>query len=241
LFFPLATFDCRQELYAAPQVSMRPLPDDNSFRDVLDTEAPDTLGTPALPALNAAYAYLDSLQGAGNGPSRPAVVLVTDGVPLGCGSSLGTVGDAARNVAARIPTYVLGLGSDEGLDAIAAAGGTGKAIRVSTVDPGAVTDGVLGALDALKKSAGGCEFELPSAPDGRELNLGTVNVAVQGSGELMSYDKDCKKGGWHYDNPEAPRRIALCADTCRGLAAASKQVELHIGCTTQGTDGSIPK
>src|SRR5437763_725080 len=76
--------------------------------------------------------------GAGGGGSGPkhageatAIVLVTDGEPNDCNSDVGNVSQAAAGVASKIPTYVIGVGSDTvNLDTIAQGGGTQKAIIV---------------------------------------------------------------------------------------------------------------
>ncbi len=99
-FFPLSPLDCSESLYATPRVAMRELPDPSAFGQAIDAEGPNVFSTPTLPALRAAIAYLRTVkanQAAKNG-GRVAIVLVTDGEPVGCGSSVSSVSKEVANV-----------------------------------------------------------------------------------------------------------------------------------------------
>jgi hypothetical protein len=243
-FFPLSAFDCREELYATPRVSMRKLPDGQAFATAIDAEGPNTLGTPALPALKAAYAYLKGARQGAPAGTRTIAVLVTDGVPISCGSTVDSVSRAAAEVAGDIPTFVVGLGNERGLDAIAAAGKTGKPFVVPADDPSKVADRFTEAMEQLKKSTIGCDYAVPETPAGKKLDVATVNVVLSKgtSSETLAYDKDCAGSGWRYDNPDAPTRILLCPKACNDLTASATSVDLQVGCTTKGANnGQIPR
>jgi len=239
-FFPLSTLDCNVGHYKKPRVTMRNLPDTKTFSDAFDADGPNTLGTPMLPALRASIDYVKSFKGQAPG-AVAAVVLVTDGEPFGClDGGTPAVAAAAKEAAADVKTFVVGLGSKNALDKIAAAGGTGQATIVKSKDPAQIGPELAKTMADIKGQFG-CSFKLPDGSSDQKLDLATVNIVAEGSSDALDYDKDCTGSGWRYDDPTAPTRIDVCPKACADFAAQSKKLSLQVGCTTKGTDGRIPK
>ncbi|MFO0680340.1 MAG: vWA domain-containing protein [Polyangiaceae bacterium] len=245
-FFPLSSLDCSDGLYATPRVSMRELPDPNAFSKAIDSEGPNTFSTPALPAIRASIQYLRGVQKAqvGKTGAKYAIVLVTDGQPLGCGSSVSSVSTEVAAVKGEFPTYVIGLGDPAALDAIAKAGGTDKAFQIDPSDTSKIASSFGTVLDTIRGSHAACDFRVPDATPGEKLDPGAVNVVVtssSGAGEALAYDKDCTAGGWRYDDPTSPARIQVCPTACTSLISKGASVDIEVGCVTKGTNGSIPR
>ncbi len=230
---------CDVELYAKPAVAMRPLPDATSFQQAIAKEGPSGK-TPTLPAIKGAIKYAKQVEQSLAGNGKVAIVLVTDGIPNGCGSTPDNAGAEAATVAKTIPTYVIGVGPAlENLDTIAKGGGTTAAMMVSTSDPAKITADLTAALGKVK-SAVGCEYGIPAPPPGETLDFGAVNVVFtpkNGAPSTLDYSSDCKTGqGWHYDDPASPKRIVMCKATCDALlaGAADGKVQIQFGCATRG-------
>jgi hypothetical protein len=227
--------ECQAASYQTPLVPMQPLPSP-SFTSAIAGVSPNG-GTPTLPALQGAIAYAQQNQTI-NPNSKVAVVLVTDGDPNDCNSTVADVSAAAKAVASTVPTYVIGIGSVASLDAIAAAGGTGKAFVVSTTNPAQTATDLETALAAIKGSTLGCEYQVPTAPAGQSIDFTKVNVIYTPSGgspETLSYNATCGGNGqgWYYDNPSAPTKIEICAASCTSIEAdKGGKVSVALGCDT---------
>ena len=129
-FFPADGNDiCNSSTYYFPATSLVALPD-SSFATSIDATMP--MGeAPALPAI---VGTIDC--GVGSLPTAPsdrtAIVLVTDGLPAGCESSVTNVSTECAKVrlAHEINTYVIGVGDNlSGLQKIAEEGGTTAPVR----------------------------------------------------------------------------------------------------------------
>lgn len=252
-FFPLPEGDlaaiCDHD-YGAPDVPLASLSDATSFVSAIDKERPGG-GTPTLPALRGAIAYAKKV--ATDRHEKAAVVLVTDGEPgfgingifqPGCeDNTVDSVAETARAAHQETPsiaTHVIGVGpSLSKLDAIAAAGGTGKAYMIDVAAPATTKQKLLDALRAIRGETVSCDLTMPPAPNGMVLNPNAVNVVFtsgMGKETVLTYSKDCSDvNGWHYDDPAAPKRIQLCSQTCGG-AQSDKAARLSIafGCFTRG-------
>jgi hypothetical protein len=237
--------------YATPKVALT-MTSDAAFVSTLDTTTPEG-GTPTLPALQGAIAYAQQITH-DRPTDKTAVVLVTDGEPgfwdatqnafvPGCANNdVAHVSAAAQASFAgnpSVPVYVVGVGpSLDKLNEIAAAGGTKAAIMVDVADPATTKTQITNALNAIRTQQVSCDFSIPPAPAGQQLDPFAVNVVLtnaDGSQKILSYSKTCgDTDGWQYDNPTAPTRITLCSAAC-GEARASSQgkVSLAFGCKTQ--------
>jgi hypothetical protein len=110
-----------------------------------------------------------------NHPDRKVVVLlVTDGLPEECGSTVENVAAAARegfSGSPSIKTFVVGIGDLAAIDQFAQAGGTGKALQTS---PGAAAE-LVAALNQVRSSALPCEYPLPGG-EAEPLQADRVNL-----------------------------------------------------------------
>jgi Mg-chelatase subunit ChlD len=236
-FFPQT--NCNPALYSAPTVAMRALPDASTFRNAIGGTGPQG-ATPTLPAVQGAIQYAQSVQQSITNGGKVAVVLVTDGLPDGCGSTPQNVAAEAARVASTIPTYVIGVGGAlANLNTIAQGGGTKQAILVSDANPQQTTTDITNALGQIKNALS-CEYAIPAPPNGQKLDYNAVNLVFTPTGmqsSTLTYNKDCTGGtGWHYDNPNAPSRILICQSSCDAIKTASGngKVEIQFGCATLG-------
>jgi hypothetical protein len=234
-YFPLR-LQCRLEAYQAPAMPIGVLGGSGTQPDVAPVVAVSldqqemAGGTPTVQVLEGTTAYVKAwLKSPDNADHKAVVVMATDGVPddtcrvvqSGLPNSLANVLVVAQEAATTDPqvkTFVIGVGKDlNALDQIAAAGGTGQAILVDTSNnPEAA---FLDALTQIRRSALGCEFEVPDkdtikkdqaqvrfVPDDGTATQFFLNVADK---------KGCAKGqGWYFDDPGDPRLIILCDETC---------------------------
>ncbi|HEY1959312.1 MAG TPA: vWA domain-containing protein, partial [Polyangiaceae bacterium] len=234
-FFPQSN-ECSTNVYAAPQVSLRALPDATTFSNAIAANSPNG-GTPTVPALSGAVAYAQSIASSKPG-DKVAIVLVTDGEPNDCNSSVQGVANVAASVSATIPTFVIGIGNTGNLDAIAQAGGSGKATIVSTNSPQQTEQDFQTALNAIRGITLACEYQLPPPPQGQTFDESKVNVVytpANGGPQTLTYNQSCSGGtGWHYDNPQNPKKIELCATSCSSAQAASGSISIVMGCATNG-------
>ncbi len=239
-FFPQGNA-CDATAFVTPQVAMTPLPNTTTLKVALDTVKLGS-GTPTRPALDGALRYADARQAASPG-SKVVVVLVTDGAPNDCGSTETTVSQVAAASAAKVPTFVIGVGNVTTLDAIAKAGGTGGAVIIDAKNPSKTSVDLRDALGKIRNQLS-CGLVIPPPPAGQTFDKAKVNVVhTRGSvKETYQYDPTCTKpGAWRYDDPANPTRIEICPATCAALkapASTTSRVDIELGCETVG---SIPK
>jgi uncharacterized protein YegL len=234
-FFPLNN-ECNVPTYAAPAVAMRALPDSTSFANAMSANSPNG-GTPTLPALTGAIEYAQSVQKT-SPADKVAVVLVTDGEPNDCNSSVNNVATEAASASGTIPTFVIGIGNTGNLDAIAQAGGTTKATIVSTNNAQQTAQDFQTALNAIRGLTLACEYQIPAPPQGQTFDESKVNVVytpANAGQQTLTYNQDCTGGtGWHYDDPKSPTKIILCQSTCDSVQQKSGKIDIVLGCDTNG-------
>jgi hypothetical protein len=235
---------CIGEDYAAPAVPIAELPGaSRAFVDALNAVRPGG-GTPTRPALEGAIQYARSWGGARN--RRVAIALATDGQPAGCGdNTIASISTLAQNARAEgLFTFVIGVGSSlDNLNAIASAGGTEKAYLVDGADLG---NQFLSALQSIRGTAArlACAYAIPTPPAGQTLDPARVNVELSGGsppgtttlGQVRDRSECGPRGGWHYDNPAAPKQIQLCEATCNAVNGGLYQsIAVTFGCRTVTT------
>ncbi len=233
--------ECNPGEYFTPAVAMTALPDPSSFSKAFAAVTPQG-NTPTLPALQGSINYAQQQQQLSPG-LHTAIVLVTDGEPDYCDSSVNDVALQAAKVAATLPTYVIGVGTTGAdamaLDQIAASGGTTRSIPVSVGDPAKTTTDIETALQQIRGLILACDFPVPAAPKGMTIDFARVNVDYTpstGALQSLSYDNNCAKGtGWVYDNPQAPTKVQLCPSTCQTVRQDhGGQIDVIFGCRTMG-------
>jgi hypothetical protein len=195
--------------------------------------------TPMTPALEGAHIYARGQQ-ASHPDHTVSVVVVTDGEPRDCGSSLqGTAAviSAAMTGVPAIRTYVLGVGpSVANLTVLAQSGGTSQAYLVESSGE----TSLLAALEAIRTSALSCDFVLPGDISPTDI----VDVSTRlGSGgapttvdRVASFDACADQPGWFYDRPlesgsPSPTRILLCPASCDPLVQSTgNHLDVAINC-----------
>ncbi len=251
--FFMANGSCNAADYSTPEVEIAPIV--TSAADIMasyDMQMPGDV-TPIGPALEGALMHAsDWKQGRG---TQVAVVLVTDGVPNGCGYTTDMPHPAADGIAPiaaqyasavpPIPTYVLGIqGMEVPVDdftyvitTIAHAGGTEPVIVTATDDLAAK---FAAGLEGIRSAAAPpCSYSVPLPPSGEQLDLGLVNVVLvpQSSGAEpilnVSGPDQCQNGGWYYNPPSAPESIELCPNTCEVVSQQTGAgFQVLFGCAT---------
>lgn len=247
LQFFMQTDECNVTAYATPLVPITPLPNPTAFASAIDTTTPSG-ETPTQPALQGALQYASQVVGQNPG-ARVAVVLVTDGEPNGCGSTVPNVAATAQGAAPGIPTYVIGIGKPTDLTrltTIAEAGTTNQAFFVA---PDAGADGSTAqqmeadfqkALAVIRGATISCDLQLPTPPAHQALDYGKVNVVYTGSNgqpSTLLYNANCSGNGqgWAYDDPVTPSRIQICAASCSTIQGDTlgATLDIALGCATQ--------
>ena len=185
-------------------------------------------GTPSHAALEGAIRYA---RGWTASKGRwVAIALATDGEPTNCGekNSIESISALARQAAAEgLPTFVVGVGSQlDNLNAIAAAGGTGKAYLVEGYD---VEEQFLSALQAIQGAAArlSCSYGIPAPPAGQVLDPMKVNDEPNAGtparttvvGQVAEKARCDGRGGWYYDNPAKPGRSTCATPPARRSTA----------------------
>lgn len=238
-FFPADGNDvCNSSGYYFPAKEMTPLPA-TDFVSAIDAIAPKG-ETPTLPAIIGVIDYVVD-QMATSPSDRAAIVLVTDGEPAGCESSVKNVSTECGKafLMKGVPTYVIGMDNLPGLDEIAMVCGTDQAVAISVGDPAQTNTAFLTALESVRGSTLKCDFAIPQLdPNGNaQLDFEKVNVEHTPSGGTkvaVPRSQDCAfGGGWRYDNPAAPTKVELCPTLCdqvRNDEAA--KIDIVFGCAT---------
>jgi len=248
-FFPVASADtrCTDAAYAAPDVPQTGLPS-AAFAAAIDGLNLTATGawrssTPTLHAFNGVVGGVQA-QSATSANETRAVVLVTDGVPQNCSAEANDVANVAAVVASSgVRTFVIGVDNPPGLgpanldnlNAIAVAGGTEHAFVVATGDPVQTEANFRAVIDSIRGSALPCSIEIPLPPTGSTFVPEQVNVTYSTTGgddALLDYDPDCSTAsGWHYDAPDQPASIILCADSCGAVQNdVSARLSVEFGC-----------
>jgi hypothetical protein len=246
-FFPLENTPttCTQTDYKPAKVEFAPLPANaKPITDAMAAASPSGFSTPIYPALGgailAAKAYAQ-----GNPGHAGAVLLVTDGEPVGPAPLCGSVNPedpaqiallAAAGVSYGIKTFVVGLPgvNPVTVNQIAKAGGTDAAIVVGSIN---VQADFQTALAKVRGEALPCEYEIPTKVEGGEVETGSVNVLVTpkgGNAGILPQDAKCTAAGWKYDNALKPTKIIFCPTSCQALKTDfGAKVQILLGCKTQ--------
>jgi hypothetical protein len=254
---------CEITDYSTPAVEIAPLPD-NTPALAASLASNDPIGLTPTPVALAGALDRAAAHAIANPTHRVFTVLATDGLPTDCVPpgvmDVDQAADAVADIAATgfasspsIETYVIGVFAPEEtdalakLDSMAAAGGTESAFIVDATQD--VAQQLIAALAEIRGGTLDCEFQLPTPPDGQELDYHLVNVEVSTTGEQLELfyvqrEEDCDRAeyGWFYDvEPEAggvPTQIRVCEQTCttfRQLTGGAT-VDIRLGCATRGPD-----
>jgi hypothetical protein len=253
---------CEQNAYATPAVEFAALPGAATALIASINGQMPRGETPTRPALRGAIDHARAWSTSHPGHSV-VVVLATDGLPTDCSNANArhptspaevdeVVAVAAEGLSAspNIATFVVGVfaGSDNSapanLDRIAVAGGTERAYMIDASGSSVGTD-FLEALNDIRSSRLGCEFQIPTPPPGQTLDYGYVNVVLNDAAgnpteipRVLGGEARCAEvgSGWYYDPDPmtaAPTRIVACPSTCGTLTATrGGSVQVKLGCRT---------
>lgn len=253
---------CTLSDYTTPEVPIGSLPGSaEALLASLDayTPAQSPFGlTPTGPALEGAIAYARSW--AEEHPERKViVVLATDGAPTGgCSpsgrSEIAALASVGAGATVPVQTYTIGVfepadpdnpseDATEGPDNIRAIAQKGKGEAFVISDQEDVAARFVAALNSVRSHGLSCEFQIPEARGGEDLDYGEVNVEFTPNAgedsEIIPYVIDgvseCgEEGGWYYyPSREDPLTIRTCESTCERLtASATGNVSIKIGCKT---------
>jgi hypothetical protein len=226
---------CEPEGYATPVVPIMPLP---THVEMLELAFPliPVEGTATLPAMQGAITHARSWA-TEHPDAKTVVLLVTDGLPDDCNSTVENVTQVVAEGLSGEPsiqTFVVGLGDLTALNMFAVAGGTGQAL---VVEPGAAQQ-LTAALNQIRNAALPCEFKMPEG-NGSAVQLDRVNLRYtdptgqqQTIGAVANQGAcDAAQGGWYYDNPATPTQLIACAKSCEQLNAGG-EVKVVLGCPT---------
>ena len=226
---------CDVATYSTPKVPIAPLPGNAAAIQAAFPILPFE-STPTEPALKGAIEHARAWQ-ASHLDHKVVVLLVTDGEPTECNSTVQTVTQAAASGFAGMPsisTYVLGLGlSLTNLHTIAMAGGTNQAFIVDPNSGSALSQ----AMNQIRGNALPCDYALPkNTTDPKKVNVdftpqGGTTTRLLYVGDAAGCDP--VKGGWYYDNAQMPSRIVVCSQTCDTFKKdPSGRVDVVLGCGT---------
>ncbi len=248
-FFPRNGCDenaCNVTACATPDVAVGALTAEGAPTDVQEAALVQAInlidpggGTPISAALEGAIVY-GTNHIAANPDHKAIAVLVTDGEPQGCDTSIGGIANiAAGGFAEGIVTYTIGLaGSNEGdLQTIAQAGGGSSFV----IGNGNTQAELLAALQQIQGEQLACEFGIPMPSNGQPLDPALVNVGFTPGGSMdeqilgnVGSLAECGTGAnWYYDNPTNPTQIILCPSACdTAKADDTGTIKVTVGCTT---------
>jgi hypothetical protein len=251
-YFPLGKNDdekCEGATYAAPDVPIAALPgnaqamiqsiDAHYFTQENCCDAPEHQGTPTRPAMEGVFEYLRAWLSMH--PERNAVALLaTDGEPSECDDNdiedVGRVMSEAAGAMPSLKSYVIGIGDQEDLDELAAAGGTGQGAFAVDGSGGMTERQLVETLNKIRGDSFRCDFDVPSGMSS-DPNLTNVETrsATKPRAQLVKVKSpdDCARavqGGWYHD--AATSRIQLCPEVCETVRAEpSVKVNIVVGCT----------
>lgn len=252
--------ECVAADYATPDVPITALPS-AAFTAAIDAITPPDdmtwrLGTPTLPAVEGTIQAIQALQAAGDNTNYN-MVLVSDGMPALCTAvqipdQIGPVVDAVGEVAATIPTYVIGVNNPvteeepnppdtvSDLNLVAEAGGTDTAFIIDTNDPAATTAQFKMIVDTIREFSFSCSLTIPEPTNGEEFDKNKVNVKYTSAslGEIpFTYDPTCPAmgNGWYYDDEANPTTINICGNVCDAIRSQMDEgnLSVELGCQTR--------
>jgi len=227
--------NCDPAYYATPRVGIAPLPNNLGALEMGFPIAPFE-GTATLPAMEGAIQHARQWTMT-NPDAKTVVLLVTDGLPDDCNSTVENVSAVIAegfNGSPSIQTFVIGLGDLGALNMFAQAGGTNQAI---VIEPGAAP-ALVEALNAIRTAALPCDFALPDGGT-TTVSLDRVNLQYKDlAGAEMTIPNvpdpaACEgvPGGWFYDDSSGATRLVACPQSCDQLNTGG-EVQVVLGCPT---------
>jgi hypothetical protein len=258
---------CTLSDYTSPAVPIGDLPAaKQAIVDSLAAYAPSQSPfglTPTGPALQGAITYAQAW-GVAHPRRKAIVVLATDGAPTGgCNPSrraeIAALASVGAGASVPVQTYTIGVfapadpnstntDDTEGPFTIRAIATAGKGEAFVLSDEGDVAAQFVEALNSVRGHGLSCEFQIPKADGGKDVDVGRVNVAFTAKAgaqaEVINYLDDSSlcdaNGGWYYElDPKTrlPQGIVACEATCQRLmGSVTGNVNIQVGCATKRRD-----
>lgn len=247
-FFPLGACnegECNVSACSTPDVDVGALTAESAPADAQEQALVSTInlvnpsgGTPMSAALEGARNWASDYR-VMHQDKKVAIILVTDGIPMGCGSINDVANIAADAFSQDIVTYAVGLqGSQMGdMNQVAQAGGSMQAYFIGN---GNAEQDLLLALQDIRGKSIGCELTLPETMGGEEIDPSQVNVvftpsngAPQTLGNVADESLCTSAQGWYYDDPANPTKIMLCPAACDLVSGdTTGKLDIQLGCAT---------
>jgi len=240
-FFPpeIAPDACDPNAYNPPTVPLEQLPTNASVLvNAMNATTPAGNATPMYGALYGSLQWA-SLHQDMNSDRVVVLVFASDGDPTECNTNIGAIAQVAATAFGYngLRTYLVAIqgATVSNLDQIAAAGGTGQAIDVTTN-----VSLLQQALEDIRGEVLGCEFDIPQ-PVNEEFDATKVNVEyapddMQDGTPIpqVANAGDCgSMAGWYYDNPTTPTKVMLCPASCTDVQNnPSAVITFAFGCPT---------
>lgn len=256
-FMSLANNDCNGTPYATPRVGLTrlPLTEDHAIIQAVSAEQfQGGFGTHIEGALRGMASFTAAHLTAGR---EMIGVLMTDGDPNGCDENVSRLSRLIEDhrAATGIRTFIIGMegATDANLESFGRAGGAEphddwcgdgpKPCRYWNVGDGAGT-AISSALQAIIRQASPlpCAYDMGNLepPAGERLNFDKVNVVLKDEkligkkiGRVANLTAcPSAESAWYYDDPNAPKTIHLCPDTCEEVSNAPEgsSVNVVVGC-----------
>jgi hypothetical protein len=245
-FYPAsnAPKECNVALYNPAQIPLTALPGGAmTLVTAIQSKKPEGYDTPTHSAMYGSLLYAQKYQD-DNPTHKVVVVLATDGQVNSCNTNIGDIADLAKQAFQYngILTFAVAInGADlKTLDPIAAAGGTGKPIDITTD----ITK-LKSTLEQIRLDVLGCEYAIPAPMMGQQFDPKKLNINYTMGGSMtpttIPQAKDVTKcgnmPGWYYDNNLKPTKILFCPQTCAQLKKdPGAKVEFAFGCPTVVND-----
>ena len=230
---------CKTPNADVPDLTTAPVDNETPLLTAINAITPSG-NTPMFPALEGALQAAAEFQQA-NPDYVAAVVMVTDGNPSQCTTSLSGVSNLSASYynGYGIRSYIIGIAevSQTFCEVVAGAGG-GKSFFIDAGANVQIQQQMVAALNSIKQDFISCSLSLPNQnifdPAGATF---TYTPGVGAPITLMDVGTaaGCGAGdGWYYDNPADPTSITLCPATCTAVKAdPNAELELSIDCISQ--------
>lgn len=235
--------ECTPNTYAMPDATVEPLPGNAA---AIKSAFPLPFNfSPMRPALEGAIVHARSRANA-HPEWKQVVVFMTDGfsTDISClttPDSLVDIAEEGFTGTPSIPTYVIALSSPElppnfwdptdrlgPLEQVARAGGTGDP---RPIDLQAPAGDIVNALLDVQRAAEPCEYVLPV-----DLSVDVDQLALALWNSTEPVPRVERRGlcdedpGYYLDDPDAPRHLVACPQTCDTIRADGNRPNLLTGC-----------
>lgn len=240
---PVVHAPCAEQSYSEPWVPLAPAPAVSSeLKRRLGKVGPSGASSPLLPAVRGSLAYLQARRQK-MPESQSALILFTDGLPNGCGSTVEKVREEIARAQESDPplrTYVFALEEEslpEQLRVWAQAGGSEDVIFIRPGPEGVAE--LTESLAEIRREETACEYWF-SPPAFKRVLVDSVRLLVHSEAEdelalpRFSHPVHCGEGRQGYTLAEEGSvfRLSLCPASCEWMRSSPKEhdLQVEVGC-----------